>query len=147
MTTSKPYRVALAGRSALVIALSSAAWACPGCKEALATGENGGDLVSGFFWSILFMLSMPFLIFGTFCTAMYIAVRRARTAQAAAQATPARPQATATAARSARQAAPRSAATAIRTGPLLWPAHFAVLSSSSSRGSQSWSNAIHKLRA
>jgi hypothetical protein len=30
------------------------------------------------------MLSMPFLIFGTFCTSMYVAVRRARAAQAKA---------------------------------------------------------------
>ncbi len=67
----------------LVFALSSAAWACPGCKEALASGDGtGGDLVSGFFWSILFMLSMPFLIFGTFCGSMYFAVRRARAKQA-----------------------------------------------------------------
>jgi len=74
----------------LVFALSTAAWACPGCKEALASGDGqGGDLVSGFFWSILFMLSMPFLIFGTFCTSMYIAVRRARAAQAKAGLAPA----------------------------------------------------------
>jgi len=69
----------------LVLALSTTAWACPGCKEALSSGDGqGGDLVSGFFWSILFMLSMPFLIFGTFCTSMYVAVRRARAAQAKA---------------------------------------------------------------
>jgi hypothetical protein len=68
-----------------VLALSATAWACPGCKDALAAGDGGGgDLVSGFFWSILFMLSMPFLIFGTFCTSMYVAVRRARAAQAKA---------------------------------------------------------------
>jgi len=68
-----------------VLALSATAWACPGCKEALASGDGqGGDLVAGFFWSILFMLSMPFLIFGTFCTSMYVAVRRARAAQAKA---------------------------------------------------------------
>jgi len=74
----------------LVFALSTSAWACPGCKEALASGDGqGGDLVSGFFWSILFMLSMPFLIFGTFCTSMYIAVRRARAAQAKAGLAPA----------------------------------------------------------
>ncbi|HEY1784033.1 MAG TPA: hypothetical protein VGG30_00745 [Pirellulales bacterium] len=68
-----------------VLVVSTTAWACPGCKEALASADGqGGDLVSGFFWSILFMLSMPFLIFGTFCTSMYIAVRRARAAQAKA---------------------------------------------------------------
>jgi hypothetical protein len=89
MTTSKRSTAVIAlATIGLVLALSSGAWACPGCKDALATGENGGDLVSGFFWSILFMLSMPFLIFGTFCTAMYIAVRRARAAQAAAGQSP-----------------------------------------------------------
>ncbi|MCA9215498.1 MAG: hypothetical protein KDB27_20680 [Planctomycetales bacterium] len=35
--------------------------ACPTCKQAVA--ENGGDTVTAYFWSICFMMSMPFLIF------------------------------------------------------------------------------------
>ena len=67
----------------LVLALATAACACPGCKDALNTGEYGGDLRAGFFWSILFMLSMPPLILAGLGTAMYRSVRRARAAQAA----------------------------------------------------------------
>jgi hypothetical protein len=65
---------------ALAIALwlvsPAMAAACPFCKEAL--GAGGGDLVNGFFYSILFMLSMPFLILGGFSGYMYVLVRRAR---------------------------------------------------------------------
>lgn len=64
---------------AVLLTTSAVAWACPGCKEALASSD-GGDLVGGFFWSILFMMGMPFAIFGTFAGSMYFAVRRARAA-------------------------------------------------------------------
>ena len=53
--------------------------ACPMCKAALASHDRThGDWVTGFFWSILFMLSMPFVLLGSFCTYMYVLVRRAR---------------------------------------------------------------------
>jgi hypothetical protein len=84
MTTLKPYRACLLA-IALALALSSAAWACPGCKDALDSSENGGDLARGFFWSILFMLSMPPLILAGLGTAMYLSIRRARAAQALAK--------------------------------------------------------------
>lgn len=59
------------------------------CKAALESSDRGqGDYVRGFFYSILFMLSMPFAILGCFSTYMYTLVRRARAAQAAAAATP-----------------------------------------------------------
>jgi hypothetical protein len=64
-----------------VLAVVSPAIACPSCKQALASQEGGGDLVQGFFWSILFMLSMPFTILGVFSGCMYLAVRRARASQ------------------------------------------------------------------
>lgn len=57
--------------------------ACPGCKEALAS-QSGGDIVQGFFWSILFMMAMPFAFVGAFSGYMYLEVRRAR-AKAAQQ--------------------------------------------------------------
>ncbi|MGE3777284.1 MAG: hypothetical protein AB7F89_08880 [Pirellulaceae bacterium] len=50
--------------------------ACPNCRETLA-GEPDG-LARGFFWSILFMLSMPFLILGGLSSYFYWEVRRAR---------------------------------------------------------------------
>ncbi|MCA9184766.1 MAG: hypothetical protein R3E01_24400 [Pirellulaceae bacterium] len=54
------------------------AQACPTCKNGLADSGNGGDLVSGYFWSIVFMMSMPFLILGGLGTYLYLEVRRAR---------------------------------------------------------------------
>ena len=58
----------------LVVACT--AEACPTCKAAIA--ENGGNLVRGYFWSIIFMMSMPFLIFGGLGGLFYMEVRRAR---------------------------------------------------------------------
>lgn len=42
------------------------AQACPGCKEAIEsqTGE-GAKLKNGYFYSILFMMAMPFTLLGT----------------------------------------------------------------------------------
>jgi len=54
------------------------ATACPSCKEALAS--DGGDKIAGYFWSILFMMSMPFTLLGGFSTYMYVLVRRTRAA-------------------------------------------------------------------
>jgi hypothetical protein len=67
----------------IVLAITGTASACPFCKEALSS--SGGDLVSGFFYSILFMLSMPVMIFTGMGTYFYVLVRRARAAQAAGQ--------------------------------------------------------------
>ncbi|QDU98465.1 hypothetical protein [Lignipirellula cremea] len=64
--------------------IQQTAWACPTCKQAVSI--NGADTVSGYFWSILFMMSMPFLIFGGMSLYFYLLVRRAR-AEAAAAAT------------------------------------------------------------
>ena len=72
---------------ALVLVVAAAANACPMCKVALASHDEAeGDVIGGFFWSILFMLSMPFAILGTFSGYMYLLVRRARAAQAVGQA-------------------------------------------------------------
>jgi hypothetical protein len=74
-------RLAIFLVAALVMVLlqPALAHACPGCKQALANAEGEqANMVNGYFWSILFMLSMPFTLFGTFCGAMYLAVRKAR---------------------------------------------------------------------
>ncbi len=64
---------------AVLSIVTGTAWACPGCKDALAANDNqGGNLVAGYFWSILFMMSMPFILVGTFGGSMYLSVRRAR---------------------------------------------------------------------
>jgi choline-glycine betaine transporter len=70
----------------IVAACVTSADACPTCKVALASHDKAhGDLVSGFFWSILFLLSMPFVLLGSFSTYCYLLVRKAR-AQAAGEA-------------------------------------------------------------
>lgn len=47
--------------------------ACPMCAEALANGKSdkAQDAPRGFYYSILFMLSMPFLLTGAFGFAFY----------------------------------------------------------------------------
>lgn len=62
----------------LVVACT--AEACPTCKAAIA--ENGEHFVRGYFWSIIFMMSMPFLILGGLGSLFYMEVRRARMLQA-----------------------------------------------------------------
>lgn len=65
-----------------VMALCAAdALGCPNCKDSLAQNDPGATgLVQGYFWSILFMLSMPFTIFAGMSAYFYLLVRRARTA-------------------------------------------------------------------
>ena len=59
--------------------MSTIASACPTCKESIS--ENGGNLVRGYQWSIIFMMSMPFLILGGLGTYFYLEIRRARRRQ------------------------------------------------------------------
>ncbi|HEY2840009.1 MAG TPA: hypothetical protein VGJ26_12715 [Pirellulales bacterium] len=72
-------RVALVCFAAVVVlAAADRALACPSCQAALASQEGGAKVVQGFFWSILFMMAMPFSILGGFSTYFYVLVRRAR---------------------------------------------------------------------
>jgi len=64
----------------LVSLLAPAAGACASCREAMANSSSGGDLVRGFFWSILFLLAMPFLIFTSLSLYFYNLIRRNRAA-------------------------------------------------------------------
>ena len=66
----------------LLVALTTAAEACPTCKLALESNSGERDLVSAYMYSILFMMLMPFTLLGSFATYMYYQVRRARAAQA-----------------------------------------------------------------
>ena len=58
--------------------------ACPTCKDAISGSAN---YIRGYFWSILFMMSMPFLIFGSLGGYWYLEIRRARNRQQAVDAT------------------------------------------------------------
>ena len=63
---------------AMVLCCSAILEACPTCKEGIA--ENGADMVSGYGWSIVFMMSMPFLIFTCLCSYFYYEILKARRA-------------------------------------------------------------------
>jgi len=54
---------------------ASIASACPSCQAALNGDGSQADLARGIYYSILFMMSMPFAIVGTFGGLMYRAVK------------------------------------------------------------------------
>lgn len=62
--------------------LADVVMACPTCKEGL--GEEPSNQIQAYFWSIIFMMSMPFLIFGGLSAYFYILIRRDRAARAKA---------------------------------------------------------------
>ena len=53
--------------------------ACPTCKEGIAEHDPvTAGMVRGYFYSIIFMMSMPFLILAGLSSYFYFEVRRAR---------------------------------------------------------------------
>ena len=60
------------------LVIASPAWACPNCAEGMAGDPAQAGLVRGLFWSILFLLSMPFLIFAGVGGYFYWLIRSAR---------------------------------------------------------------------
>ena len=63
---------------AVVVLIGSVAEACPTCKSGLEDESTGGNLIQGYFWSIMFMMATPFAILGCFSGYMYHEVRKAR---------------------------------------------------------------------
>ena len=64
---------------ALVLLIASVAAACPTCKEGLAQNDpQGQSLAAGYYYSILFMMSTPYIVLATFCSCAYYSIRRAR---------------------------------------------------------------------
>jgi hypothetical protein len=84
---------------ALVVLLGAdVALACPTCRDGLAaTDPHYANVARGYFYSILFMLAMPFTLISCFGLYMYREVRKARArdaakaAESAAQSTVAAP--------------------------------------------------------
>jgi hypothetical protein len=71
---------------ALVFLGAAIAEACPNCKEALAANDpEQSGIVKGYFYSILFMMGMPFAFLGCFSIYMYRQVLRARAQRASHQ--------------------------------------------------------------
>ncbi len=76
-------------RHAAVIAVVCLIWlccqsvavACPTCAEGMANDPNHAAMVQGYFWSIIFMMSMPFLVFAGMCSYFYYEIRRGRARQ------------------------------------------------------------------
>jgi hypothetical protein len=55
----------IAWAAILVVQAPNQAAACPNCKEAVSLqGEDAANLSSGFNWSVLFMLAVPFSLLG-----------------------------------------------------------------------------------
>ena len=67
----------------ILLCCVSLATACPNCKDGLADGTNNSNLVRGFGWSIIFMMSAPFLILGGLGGYFYYEICKARRNQAA----------------------------------------------------------------
>jgi heme/copper-type cytochrome/quinol oxidase subunit 2 len=72
----------------VVLLLAAAVWlvadvalACPTCKDQLAHDPEGANIARGYFWSILFMLSMPPLILSGLASYFYWEIRKARLQQ------------------------------------------------------------------
>jgi hypothetical protein len=63
----------------LVLLLAGVAAACPTCKDGLSQNDpHGQSVAAGFYYSILFMMAMPFAILGTFGGLAYLSIRRAQ---------------------------------------------------------------------
>jgi hypothetical protein len=93
MTTSKIVSMAkrrwrlLVGcaAAALALGLTDLASACPTCKDGVAQNDpHGQSLAAGYYYSILFMMSMPFIILTTFGSFAYRAVKKAEAERTAA---------------------------------------------------------------
>jgi cytochrome bd-type quinol oxidase subunit 2 len=77
MSTVRPLLIV-----ALVAVMAASALACPTCKDAIAENDiEQQALARGFYYSIIFMMSMPFLILGTFGSFAYLSIRRSRVQQ------------------------------------------------------------------
>lgn len=62
---------------ALVVGMAGVASACPNCKEAVAAQPSEvASMKNGYNWSVLFMVSMPFTLFGTGAFMVARAVKR-----------------------------------------------------------------------
>jgi cytochrome c biogenesis protein CcdA len=74
----------------LLLGLGEAASACPSCQAALAAHDpESANLVRGYFYSILFMIGMPFTMLSIFSFSMYRAVKQAERERNLAEGEPA----------------------------------------------------------
>src|SRR5262245_10681555 len=75
---------------ALLLLIASVAAACPTCKEGLAQIDpHGQSLAAGYYYSVLFMMTTPYVVLATFGSCAYYSIRRARHQREMAGETPA----------------------------------------------------------
>ena len=68
----------------LALALAGAAMACPTCGEGLMQADpHAQSIAAGFKYSIIFMVTMPYLCLGTLASIAYYSIHRAKAQQAA----------------------------------------------------------------
>ena len=71
---------------AAVLSAPVRASACPTCKDGMAANDPEHEhMVKGYFYSILFMMGMPYLLLTSFGLYMYWEVKKARARDAAAK--------------------------------------------------------------
>lgn len=79
------FRKALSVAVALAaLGFAHVALGCPTCGNSIE--HSGGNLAEGFYWSILFMMSMPFVILGGLSLLFWLEIRKARRAASASPA-------------------------------------------------------------
>lgn len=79
----KPWRHSTLACCVLIIAvvalLAETALGCPTCKDGIAEADPAAQqMAAGYFYSILFMMSAPFVLLGTLGSCAYLSIRRAR---------------------------------------------------------------------
>jgi Na+-driven multidrug efflux pump len=67
---------------AVAVCLASSAYACPTCKEDMANSAQARGLATGFYYSILLMVTAPFAMIGMLGFVAYRSVKRAQAEQA-----------------------------------------------------------------
>jgi len=83
LTRFANHLLAAAVAAAALLLLANCAEACPTCKNGIAGDpEQQQRVAAGYYYSILFMMSMPFLLLGSFGSYVYFTVRKAKAEQA-----------------------------------------------------------------
>jgi hypothetical protein len=69
--------LSLAVWAVILVSSANRAWACPNCKEAVSLQESEmANVATGYNWSVVFMLVVPFSMMGTGAFMVRRAVKR-----------------------------------------------------------------------
>lgn len=79
----RPIRIACFVALVVVLVVAADAFGCPNCKDGVNTSDPAGlNVARGYFYSILFMLAMPFTLAGSFGAYVWREMRRQKLAEA-----------------------------------------------------------------